>query len=332
MAKLQHPNIVALHGIMLNPLRLVMEYCPCGDLFRVLSKQVIWGGPVNVADATVVIPNLCWKITSDVARGMAYLHTQEPPIAHRDLRSPNVFLMSLDADAPCCAKVADFGSSVAVTSRQTVALSCWQWMAPEAQLGANYTHHCDLYLFAMVAMEVFTQRVPFDEHLDEGERVADLKGKLLKDNVRPTLPAFVPPWMRELLRDLWQPDPILRPSFTKCIQCLVQPAARRLRSQLRKGDSSVGVRSMTTRVVFGDKDGAPLCMGCNNAEVWLGCCNGDVRVFSAKSTLLLRSYMHGSSVKVACIWSVLPGTAWSGGTDGAVHLWGNAAQSPRLCS
>jgi serine/threonine protein kinase len=62
--------------------------------------------------------------------------------------------MSLDP-MRSAAKVADFGLSVAVT-RQTVGLSSWNWMAPEAQLGANYTHHCDLYSFAIVANEGFT--------------------------------------------------------------------------------------------------------------------------------------------------------------------------------
>ncbi len=162
MSSLQHPNIVRLYGIMLNPLCLVMEFCAEGDLRTLLERQRLWGGPVP-ADAREM-PPLCMKIAQDVARGMRLLHAQSPPIAHRDLRSPNIFLVSLDPSSVVCAKVADFGLSVAVTSRQTLALSSWQWMSPEAQLGKSYSHLCDLYSYAMVVSELFTQRVPFSEY------------------------------------------------------------------------------------------------------------------------------------------------------------------------
>lgn len=35
----------------------------------------------------------------DIARGMQFLHTMpKPPIIHRDLRSPNIFVVSLSLD------------------------------------------------------------------------------------------------------------------------------------------------------------------------------------------------------------------------------------------
>ena len=37
--------------------------------------------------------------------GMNYLATQEPPILHRDLRSPNVFIHSLNINHEVIAKV-----------------------------------------------------------------------------------------------------------------------------------------------------------------------------------------------------------------------------------
>jgi serine/threonine protein kinase len=218
MSKLRHPNIVALYGMILNPLRLVMEYCSHGDLFSALKKEMIWSGPVQLADAALSIPPLCWKIMTDIAHGMAFLHAQQPPIAHRDLRSPNVFLTSLDPSAPCCAKVADFGLSVAVTARQTVSLESWQWMAHEALLGANYTHLCDLYSFAIVAHELLTQQVPFSEYA--AMRYLDRMRLLLSEGLRLTIPAFCPGWMRELLRALWQHEPNQRPSFAECVECL----------------------------------------------------------------------------------------------------------------
>ena len=51
-------------------------------------------------------------VALDIARAMEYLQECDPPIIHRDLRSPNVFLVDLgeELDRPH-AKVADFGLS-----------------------------------------------------------------------------------------------------------------------------------------------------------------------------------------------------------------------------
>ena len=43
MSKLDHPNLVKLHGVWLCPfVRMVMEYVPCGDLMGLLERQ--WEG------------------------------------------------------------------------------------------------------------------------------------------------------------------------------------------------------------------------------------------------------------------------------------------------
>ncbi len=318
MSRLRHANIVALHGLMLKPLRLVMEYCAAGDLLLVLERQQVWGGPVNVDDAAAVIPALCWKIICDVARGMAFLHAQQPPIAHRDLRSPNVFLVSLDANAPCCAKVADFGLSVAVTARQTVVLPSWQWMAPEAQQGANYTHLCDLYSFAIVANEVLTQRQPFHEC---PETYLQLITKVLSEGLRPRIPAFVPTWMRELLQELWSHEAGRRPSFADALYRLENAGARRdvVPAVVRSVQ-----RALVPRVVFENQDWLPLCMTANASEMWMGCRNGDVRVYSTKSAEQLRLERHGDS-DVVCILRPSSSIVFSGCSDGMVRAWGSEA-------
>lgn len=45
------------------------------------------------------------RVSLDVAKGVRYLHSLSPPIAHRDLRSPNIFLVSRDENAEVVAKV-----------------------------------------------------------------------------------------------------------------------------------------------------------------------------------------------------------------------------------
>ncbi len=217
ISSLSHANIVRLFGIMLNPLRMVMELCQHGDLLSALAESKVW--PQLPPNGNAPVPPLCARIVRDVASGMAYLHAQHPPIAHRDLRSPNVFLVSLDANAPCCAKVADFGLSVVVTVFQKEALSSWQWMAPEAQMGDKYTERCDVYSFAMVANEVYTAQIPFLEY-EHTVRQADMFKRIVHDALRPTIPRYVPQSVRQVIEAMWLTDPLRRLPMAECVRVL----------------------------------------------------------------------------------------------------------------
>lgn len=78
-SSLEHPNLVRLHGITVNPLRMVMEFVSGGDLYHVLhsSKELSF--------------RLRLRIALDVAKGMRYLQNISP-IIYRDLRSPNILV------------------------------------------------------------------------------------------------------------------------------------------------------------------------------------------------------------------------------------------------
>ncbi len=52
------------------------------------------------------------KILKDVAKGCAFLHGTTPPVMHRDLKTPNILLVSTSRDADLVAKVCDFGVSI----------------------------------------------------------------------------------------------------------------------------------------------------------------------------------------------------------------------------
>ena len=90
---LDHPNIVHLLGVTANPPRLVMELL-LGDLCNHMIH------PVDPSDKTkrlnISADTYPWRlrmrIAYDIALGMQYLQNIQPPIIHRDLRSPNIFV------------------------------------------------------------------------------------------------------------------------------------------------------------------------------------------------------------------------------------------------
>eukprot|EP00727_Mastigamoeba_balamuthi_P003944 m51a1_g13547 putative map3k delta-1 protein (204) ;mRNA; r:77-2041 len=111
MRALRHPNIL-----------LFMCHAKNADIFIILS------------------------IMSDVARGMAYLHQNDPPILHRDLKSSNILL-----DSNLQAKVSDFGLTmfshkVGDSHKDSAAvIGTIFWTAPEVLGGADCTTKSDVF-------------------------------------------------------------------------------------------------------------------------------------------------------------------------------------------
>jgi serine/threonine protein kinase len=100
---------------------------------------------------------------------MNFLHQHNPTIVHRDLRSPNIFLMTLDESAPIVAKVADFGVAHKILNSNGITdpLDTWQWVAPETldhRTSALYDERSDVYSFGIVLWELSSRKHPFEAH------------------------------------------------------------------------------------------------------------------------------------------------------------------------
>ena len=144
----KHPNIVRLYGVCIFPKpRLILELLTCGDLNSFLHPK-----DPNFPDQLqnfIEPKKFPWKlrllIALDIAKGMAVLHNQFPPIIHRDLRSPNIFLHSLDPNSKLRAKVADFGLARTVAPNVGGALNTWfSFLLPSCSI---FFHFCFFRIF-----------------------------------------------------------------------------------------------------------------------------------------------------------------------------------------
>ena len=98
LQRLRHPNICALYGVVVGqtPPLLLMELCVGGSLSKLLRGKTL--------------ETLGWakrqEIGVGVACGVDFLHSQAPPVIHRDLKSANVVMT--ESLVP---KICDFGLS-----------------------------------------------------------------------------------------------------------------------------------------------------------------------------------------------------------------------------
>lgn len=133
MSMFNHPNIVHLHGLTLEPLSIVMECLPLGNLFDLIQTK-----------PHIITNQLATRIAFDISKAMCVLHSVNPPIIFRDLRSPNVMLSSLDLDQKVIAKVTDFGTARMAQVMKGGELNPF-WSSPEVISGKEYSTKADVY-------------------------------------------------------------------------------------------------------------------------------------------------------------------------------------------
>ena len=96
-SKLNHPNIVRFIGI----------YHPPQQLFPVMIMELMDKSLTTYAENPIISFRSRLSILHDVAKGLRYLHSRNPPVIHRDLSPNNILLKYLPL--LLVAKIADLG-------------------------------------------------------------------------------------------------------------------------------------------------------------------------------------------------------------------------------
>lgn len=203
--KLRHPNVVLFMGICVQPKEvcIVTELMARGNVHDLLVSP-IKGKSVKLSWSR----RLQWAI--DTAQGMAYLHSLNPVMIHRDLKTTNLLV-----DRGMNVKICDFGlSRFQAEDKIMSAVGTVQFAAPEVLRHEKYTEKADLFSYGTVLWELFTRRTIFDG------LPQILVYKSVVDGDMPPVGNGCDPRYAQLVRECWQLDASKRPSFRECLDRL----------------------------------------------------------------------------------------------------------------
>ena len=169
-SKLNHPNIVHFIGIYHPPQPSPQQ------LFPVMIMELMDESLTDYAKPNVSFMNRI-SILHDVAEGLNYLHSRNPPVIHRDLSPNNILLKHL----PICsvAKIADLGVARMINvdgkiSSQylTKVPGTVDFMPPEAFPDkANYDTSLDVFSYGGIILHTINGEWPTPTKSTDYDRV-----------------------------------------------------------------------------------------------------------------------------------------------------------------
>ncbi|KAK2553281.1 Tyrosine-protein kinase CSK [Acropora cervicornis] len=192
---LSHKNLVKLLGVSLDgsPIYIVTEFCGKGSLVEYLRTR----------GRTVIGQKDLIGFARDIAAGMQYLESKL--LVHRDLAARNV-LVHDDGTA----KVSDFGLARGADFNLEGGKFPIKWTAPEAIKQGQFSTQSDVWSYGVLLWELFSfGRTPYPRvHIDS---VMDT----IEKGYRMECPDGCPQKVYIVMRDCWEINPKLRPSFEK---------------------------------------------------------------------------------------------------------------------
>lgn len=228
LSTVKHRNLVRLLGCCMesaDPL-LVFEYVSNGTLAEHLQRErgeaLDWFTRLTIA--------------AETADALAYLHTMDPPILHRDVKSRNILL-----DHDFNTKVADFGlsrmglsPSADISHISTIPQGTPGYLDPDYHQNFHLSDKSDVYSFGVVLIEIISALKPVDFSREKKEvnlaalAVAKIGGGSLDDIIDRSLEAHRKSNVRAMVQRVAELafrclayDKDARPSMTEVLEELL---------------------------------------------------------------------------------------------------------------
>ncbi|KIO31607.1 hypothetical protein M407DRAFT_128692 [Tulasnella calospora MUT 4182] len=205
-----HPNILPFIGYQIlddEPV-LVSPWCQNGCLSQFLRHHP------ELTDIQKL------QLLKDAARGIAYLHSLQPSIAHGDIKPENILIRD-----DLTAAVTDFGISRVIQSLDTQTglttsssgQGTPQFQAAELFLeGSRPTIMSDVYAFGGLILATMSGNPPFYRSRAPAAIMLSIASNHTPQPAdHPQLPERDPLW--DVMRRCWSPDPTQRPSMNEII-------------------------------------------------------------------------------------------------------------------
>ncbi|KAF8316459.1 kinase-like domain-containing protein [Cantharellus anzutake] len=154
-SRLSHVNLVSLLGYVNDDygLGFVSLWYPEGNVINFIKNR-----PSANRDV----------ICADVASGLEYLHSRNPPIVHGDIKGQNILITS-DGRASIC----DFGLSRILDDKptgftSTVVGMSLRFSAPELLDSDEKTVEADVYAYGCACIEILLEKTPYEDIRGDG--------------------------------------------------------------------------------------------------------------------------------------------------------------------
>ena len=191
MKKLNHPNIVKLHKVIIDNkydnIYLILDYYKHGDLAHFLNKR-----PLKEMFAQ--------KYMAQLASGLGYL--LENKIIHRDLKPQNILISDIYT-----IKIADFGFARYFDNDNMIQTMCGSpmYMAPEITNKKQYNIKSDLWSVGVILYEMLFGCTPY-----KAKNIVQLIKNINKYPIEIPNDFMVSSQCENLLYRLLEKDPIKR--------------------------------------------------------------------------------------------------------------------------
>lgn len=155
LKNIDHPYIIKIfdYWFIEENFVFITELMTGGTLRDYITKV----GPLN--------SRLIKKWGRQVLEGLRYLHTQDPPIIHRDIKNENIFVNSSQGEI----KIGDLGIAKEKKHKRYTIVGTPNFMAREMFEGEGYSEKVDVYAFGMSLIEMATGKTPYSELPDSSD-------------------------------------------------------------------------------------------------------------------------------------------------------------------